>query len=108
MRKYRNTKVAGYDSKKEYRRANELKLLERAGLISNLQEQVKYELIPAQYEVVNGKRKCAERAVSYFADFQYVENGETVVEDTKGFRTKEYIIKRKLMRHVYGIKIREK
>lgn len=105
--KYKNTKYRGYDSKREYYRALELKILERAGKISCLKEQVAYELVPAQYGIVNGKKKCIERSVKYIADFQYVKNGETVVEDTKGFRTKDYVIKRKLMLYVFGIKIKE-
>jgi len=107
--KYGNTKYKGYDSKKEYYRSNELKLLQRAGEITDLKEQVKYELIPSQYEVVNGKKKCIEKEISYYADFQYIKNGETVVEDTKSSATitKDYIIKRKLMLYVHGIKIKE-
>lgn len=105
--KYNNTNVKGYDSKKEYHRAAELKILERAGIISNLNEQVKYELIPPQYEIINGKKKCIERAISYYADFQYTENGNTIVEDVKGFRTEVYKIKKKLMLYIHGVKIRE-
>lgn len=105
--KYNNAKVEGYDSKKEYRRASELKLLERAGVISDLNEQVKYELIPSQYETINGKKKCIERAISYYADFQYTENGNTIVEDVKGFRTEVYKIKKKLMLYIHGVKIKE-
>lgn len=92
-----------FDSQKEARRYAELRLLERAGQIRNLRRQIKYELIPAQK--VNGR--IAERACSYIADFVYEENGQTVVEDVKGFRTKEYLIKRKLMLRVHGIRIRE-
>ena len=105
--KYRNRKTTvdgvTYDSAKEARRGAELRLLERAGKIQDLCAQVKYTLIPAQ------KRdgKVIERAVTYIADFVYKENGETVVEDAKGVRTKEYIIKRKLMLWEYGIQIRE-
>lgn len=106
--KYGNRKTDGYDSKKEARRASELKLMLRAGVISDLREQVKFEVIPPQNETVNGKRKCIERSCSYVADFVYVDkNGNTVVEDTKGFRTEAYKIKRKLMLYVYGIKIVE-
>ena len=107
MSKYNNAKYNGYDSKKEAKRAAELKLLEKAGVISNLQEQVVYELIPAQYRIVNGKKKCIERAIKYIADFQYVENGNTVVEDVKGFRTDVYRIKKKLMLYFYDIRIKE-
>ena len=107
MSKYNNAKYNGYDSKKEAKRAAELKLLEKAGVISNLQEQVVYELIPAQYRIVNGKKKCIERAIKYIADFQYVENGNTVVEDAKGFRTDVYRIKKKLMLYFHNIQIKE-
>lgn len=109
MSKYnaQKTTVDGitYDSRKEAQRAQELRLMLKAGIISNLREQVPYELIPAQK---NEYGKVIERAVIYKADFVYDdEKGKTVVEDTKGVRTKEYIIKRKLMLYEYGIRIRE-
>lgn len=108
MSKYnaQKTTVDGitYDSRKEAIRAQELRLMLRAGIISNLREQVPYELIPAQK---NEYGKVIERAVIYKADFVYGEKGKTVVEDTKGVRTKEYVIKRKLMLYEYGIRIRE-
>lgn len=115
MAKYNNTKYKGYDSIREYRRAQELKLLEKKGIISDLQKQCKYELIPAQYEYyeVKGvrkmlqKRKLLEKSLSYYADFVYYRDGELVVEDAKGMKTKEYIIKRKLMLSVHGIRIKE-
>lgn len=107
MSKYNNTKYDGKDSKREAKRATELKLLEKAGVISHLQEQVVYELIPSQYRIVNGKKKCVERAMKYIADFQYVENGETVVEDVKGFRTEVYKMKKKLMLFIHDIQIKE-
>lgn len=107
MSKYNNAKYNGYDSKREAKRAAELKLLEKAGVISHLQEQVVYELIPSQYRIVNGKKKCIERAMKYIADFQYVENGNTVVEDAKGFRTEVYRIKKKLMLYFHDIQIKE-
>ena len=103
-----------FDSRKEARRYTELKLLERTGKITDLQRQVKFKLIPAQYaqsaEVytrgpTKGQHKqgrCIEQPVSYIADFVYVENGRKVIEDTKGMRTKDYIIKRKLVRWIYG------
>ena len=101
-----------FDSAKEARRYGELLLLERAGAIANLQMQVKFVLIPAQYETTytktgKEKQKCIERECSYIADFVYYENGKKVVEDTKGFKTKDYIIKRKLMLYVHGIEIKE-
>ena len=106
-----------FDSRKEARHYCELLLLVNGGYIKNLQRQVKYVLIPAQYEVVerydkSGKRlkdgkKLVERECSYVADFVYEEDGKTVVEDTKGMKTKDYIIKRKLMLYTHGIRIRE-
>ena len=94
-----------FDSKREANRYAELLLLSSSGQITGLQRQVKFELIPAQKDE---KGKYLERAVTYIADFVYRdENGQTVVEDTKGVRTKDYIIKRKLMLYRYGIKIRE-
>ena len=92
-----------YDSKKEANRWCELSLLAKAGKIANLQRQVKYELIPAQR--IDGK--VVERACTYVADFVYERDGKTVVEDTKGFKTKEYIIKRKLMLYRHKIRIKE-
>lgn len=109
-----------HDSRKEANRWCELTLLERAGKISNLQRQVPFELIPAQYESFerygkNGKRlkdgkRCIEKSVVYIADFVYNEDGKKVVEDSKSVATKKkesYIIKRKLLLWVYGIKLRE-
>lgn len=119
--KYGNRKVIidglKFDSRKEANRYCELKLLERAGQITNLRTQQTFELIPAYYENYErysktGKRltdgrRCVERAVCYKADFVYKENGKTIVEDTKGFKTKEYIIKRKLMLYIHNIRIKE-
>lgn len=88
-----------FDSQKEYHRWCELKLLERAGKISELRRQVKFELIPKQ----DGESAC-----SYIADFVYRgEDGKTVVEDCKGMRTDAYIIKRKLFQWRYDMKIKE-
>lgn len=121
--KYKSTKteVNGivFDSKKEAKRYSELLMLQSAGLISDLQMQVKYVLIPAQREQSNevyskGKNKgmlkpgrVIEKECAYIADFVYTENGVLKVEDTKGFRTKDYIIKRKLMLYVHGIRVVE-
>lgn len=116
--KYHSRKVTvdgvTFDSQKEYRRFRELCLLEKAGQITDLQRQVKFVLIPAQYEPDTiGKRggrkrgKLIERECSYIADFTYTEDGKQVVEDTKGYKTTEYIIKRKMMLHKYGIRINE-
>lgn len=92
-----------FDSKKEYARYQELMLMQRAGLISELERQPEFELIPKQ------KRdgKVVERELKYRADFAYKENGETVVEDVKGMKTREYIIKRKLMLWEFGIRVKE-
>ncbi len=114
--KYHAEKSGGYASRKEHRRANELRLMQRAGLISDLREQVSYELIPAQYgecgKDFRGRatRVLLERSCRYVADFVYTDRatGQTVVEDTKGVRTKEYIIKRKLMLRIHGIRITER
>lgn len=103
-----------FDSKREYRRYKELELIQQLGLISELRTQVKFVLIPAQREPDKvGKRggiikgNLIEREVSYIADFVYVENDKTVVEDAKGMRTPEYILKRKMMLYFYGIRIKE-
>lgn len=118
MSKYHARKVTRggrtFDSAKEARRFGELSLLQRAGEISDLRTQVKYVLIPAQREPdVIGKRggvtpgKLLERECAYVADFVYKQDGVEVVEDAKGMRTKDYIIKRKMMLWVHGIRIRE-
>lgn len=122
--KYYNIKTRAldgtvFDSLKEARRWDELLLLQRAGKISDLQRQVRYELIPAQYETYEryskkGERlkdgvRLLERKVEYVADFVYTiaDTGENIVEDAKGIRTKDYILKRKLMLAVHSIRIKE-
>ena len=113
--KYHNEKVTirgqRFDSRKEARRYEELMLLARAGQISGLQRQVKYVLIPAQYEGEGRKRRCLERECAYLADFVYTENGQTVVEAVKGYKGggayAVFKIKEKLMLYVHKIKIRE-
>ena len=109
MRKNKYNNNGKGSSIKERKRGAEPELLQRAGIISDLHTQVPYELTPAHYEVVNGKRKCIERACTYRADFVYydVENKQLIVEDSKGVRTEVYKIKRKLMLNVHGIKIKE-
>jgi hypothetical protein len=101
--KYGAIKTNGYASKKESARAHELKILQRVGDIQNLREQVEFVLLPAQ-EKDDGSK---ERSVKYIADFVYEFNGKQVVEDCKGFRTSDYILKRKMMLHFYGITIKE-
>lgn len=124
--KYHSRKITRdgvtFDSMKEYRRFCELSLLQRAGAITELKRQVEFELLPAQYEEIptgeiyrQGERKgqpkykrvCVEKSVKYVADFVYKENGKYIVEDTKGFKTKDYILKRKMMLYFHNIKIKE-
>lgn len=122
MAKYRNRKVTidgvTFDSKHEAQRYRELQVLERAGQIYGLELQKKFVLVPAQYETFdrygkNGKplkdgKKCVEKEVAYYADFTYITaRGEYVVEDAKGVKTKDYIIKRKLMLFIHDIKVKE-
>lgn len=96
-----------FDSHKEARRYQELRYLLRAGVISSLERQTRFLLIPAQKDESG---KVIERAVTYLADFTYWdENGNYIVEDVKSeaTRTREYILKRKLLLYQYGIRIRE-
>lgn len=104
--KAKKTVVDGitFDSKKEACRYVQLKLQEEKGEISNLELQKRYELIPKQ---VDENGKVVYRAVHYVADFVYDKDGKTIVEDTKGVRTADFIIKEKLMYQVHGIKITE-
>ena len=107
-----------FDSKKEARRWQELKILEKAGKITNLRRQVKFVLIPTQRgpEEIGPKGgrkpgKVQEKELDYVADFVYEEDGEKVVEDVKGYKEggayRVFAIRRKLMRFVHGIGIRE-
>ena len=123
--KYRSSKVTvtlpdgtehTFDSRKEARRYEELRIRQQAGEISDLRLQVKYVLIPAQYEPdIIGKRggvkrgKLIERECAYWADFTYMEDGQLVVEDVKSPITKTplYKLKKKLMLYVHGIRISE-
>lgn len=118
MSKYNSMKTVyggiTFDSKKEARRYWELQQLQRAGLISGLKLQVPFELLPAQYEESSdvykrGPKKgqpkqgrCIEQSIVYVADFVYTEHGRQIVEDAKGMRTKDFIIKRKLFRWKFG------
>ena len=109
-RKFRNKKVTTdegvFDSKFEYDYWIILKERQKRGEISDLKRQVSFELIPRQSAMVEVQLKTKtklkevfyEHPVTYVADFVYWENGEQVIVDTKGFRTPDYIIKRKLMR----------
>jgi hypothetical protein len=104
--KYNNTitKVGAktFHSKREAKRYQELQLLVRAKKIRDLQLQVPYDLIPAQY--ING---TYNRPIRYMADFVYEEDGRTIVEDVKGVRTDGYKLKRRLMKLFHNIDIRE-
>lgn len=118
-RKYGNKKITNadgtFDSKLEWQRWVFLKCKELDGEIANLRRQVEYELIPRQTEMVEKRLKTKtklierflEHPVVYKADFVYDLNNLQVVEDTKGFHTPDYIIKRKLMLFRLGIKIKE-
>ena len=104
--KYRNIRAGLFDSRKEMRRFKQLESLEKQGIIKDLRRQVRYDLLPSQY--IDGR--CVERGVKYFADFVYIDkSGKTIVEDVKSpvSRTKDYVIKRKLMLHIHGIRIAE-
>jgi hypothetical protein len=121
--KFKNKKVKlngiTFDSIKEAHRYSELTLMQKAGEITELQRQVEFELIPTQKEFIpyttkTGKERLKsrviERPVKYIADFVYTDkNGQMVVEDVKSdaTRTKDYVIKRKLMLFKNGIKIKE-
>jgi hypothetical protein len=127
MSKYHSKKLLYdgilFDSRKEARRYAQLKQLEKAGEIRGLQTQVEYELIPSIYEEVETgeyykrgenkgkpkvKRQLLEHGVKYVADFVYTDKeGRLIVEDAKGFRTPEYVLKRKLMLYLKDIKISE-
>lgn len=102
MSKYNNRRIntpdGWFDSKAEYARWLELKLLERAGHISDLQRNIEYELIP---------KIGTLRPIRYRADFVYVENGKKVVEDRKGYRNRVYKLKARLMLWRHNITILE-
>lgn len=122
--KYGNSKVTidniTFDSQHEACRYQELKMLLRAGAISDLELQKKYVLIPTQYEPSTKKYtrgahkgenkpgKCLEKECTYLADFVYKDSlGRIIVEDAKGMKTEVYKIKKKLMLYVHGIRVRE-
>lgn len=129
MNKYNARKITApdgqiFDSTKEHRRYCELQILERAGRITNLRRQVTYELIPVQRAECTDVYKAGpqkglpkpgaviEHATRYVADFVYCDQfGNTVVEDTKGYRQGAaydlFVIKRKLMLYVHGIRVKE-
>ena len=81
-----------FDSKAEMRRYIDLCLLQRASVIAKLELQPVYVLL----EPFTDRLGCKHRGIKYIADFRYVEGGRTVVEDVKGFLTRDYVIKREL------------
>lgn len=91
-----------FDSAKEAKRYAELRALEEAGKIQGLRLQVPFELVPS-FECDGVKY----RGMKYVADFVYYRNGKQVVEDCKGFMTKEYKLKKKLMAYVNHVNIEE-
>lgn len=104
--KYHNKKVIydgiKFDSEKEKNRYVGLKQLERLGVIQNLQRQVKYELQPSFK--LNGK---TIRSITYIADFVYIQDNKEIIEDVKGMRTKEYLLKKKMFEYKYQKEIKE-
>lgn len=121
-KKYNNTKVEydgiKFDSKKEMQRYIVLKAAEDSGVISNLELQVKYELIPAvreEYiEHLKTKDKVKTRTlqlpITYTCDFQYLKDGVLIVEDVKAspkMLPKEFVLKEKMMFALKGIKIKK-
>lgn len=110
MSKYGNKKVQigdrVFDSLKEGRRYSELMMLDKAGYITDLECQKKFVLIPRQ---TDEHGKVIERECTYRADFYYIDTdtGKEVVEDVKGMRTEVYKIKKKLLLHVHGLRIKE-
>lgn len=111
MPKYHNrkTEVNGivFDSKHEAERWIELRYMERAGMIYDLQRQVPFVLIPKQVDEVTGR--VIEREAKYIADFTYrsCKTGRIVVEDAKGAKTEVYKLKKKIMLYRHGIQIKE-
>lgn len=121
-KKYNNTKVEyegiKFDSKKEMQRYLVLKDAEDKGIISDLKLQVRFELIPAvkeEYlEHLKTKDKIKTRTlqlpITYTCDFQYIKDGETIIEDIKAspkMLPKEYTLKKKMMFALKGVKIKE-
>ena len=106
--KYGNSKTTidgiRFDSKREAQRWQELRLMERAGRITDLRRQVKFVLIPSQR---GEDGKVIEKQVAYIADFVYLKDGKTVVEDSKGYRTEVYRLKKKMMLYFFHIRIQE-
>ena len=117
--KYGNQKITidniTFDSTGEGLRYKELKLLEKTGQITDLQLQKKFIIVPEIREPDTvgprggeKKGKLIQSAAYYIADFVYYDkNGKLVVEDFKGFKTDLYKLKKKLMKYIYDIDIKE-
>ena len=117
--KFNNKKMSTpdgeFDSKGEWQRWLVLKEAQDQGEISDLRRQVKYRLIPTQYKAVEVKLKTktkvvqrvAEHEISYKADFVYEKDGETIVEDYKGYPNDRWPYVKKMMLFFHGIAIRE-
>jgi hypothetical protein len=107
--KMHSQSTGGRRSKLENERAQTLALWQQMGAIRELQEQVRYPLIPGYPKDALDPESRSERPASYTADFVYIDvaTGRTIVEDTKGWRTEAYTIRRKLMRQVHGISVHE-
>jgi len=100
VNKYRNIRVEmdgiKFQSKREAKRYGELKMLQKAGLITNLTLQKKFDLIVQDVKIG-----------AYISDFAYLENGHLVIEDAKGLKLPVYNLKKRLMKAIYGIEIKE-
>lgn len=118
MRKYRNKEIVidgiKFQSIKEGRRFQSLRIMEKAGIIKDLRRQVTFVLIPPQdiRDRKTGKHLRTERAIKYRADFMYTDSrGCTIVEDVKGYKGGQaytiFKIKKKLMLYRYGIEVDE-
>lgn len=116
MSKYNSerTTIGGetFDSRKEAERWVVLRAKEGRGEISGLRRQVKFVLIPAQYRTeINGRTRCVEKEIAYYADFVYVRDGQTIVEDVKGYRGGSaysmFKMKKKLMLFMHKIEVVE-
>lgn len=116
--KFTDSKGFKWDSEKEYYRWVMLEQAQKQGKITDLQRQVKFELLPPITEEVviqlrtktKTKSKTLQQPVIYIADFVYTKDGQTIVEDVKGsprLLTKEYLLKKKMMRALKGVVIKE-
>lgn len=102
MSKYHNRQHNGYASQREAETAANLHALAQAGVIRGLEEQVSYQLVPAQ----KGKLRN-EKGITYVADFVYYDKDGRHVVDSKGYKTRDYILKRKLMAYLLHIEVEE-